>query len=132
VTEWRDAAASGQLSGSRLVSPSTILQWLDSYGHLSGAVLGGGRWHDKWWAIPLLHLEGAYYPAHFEDVICNHCKKRCGLSACPDTTSLWWPGCTSADVWALFTDLPVLQCPHCHGPLTHRQTFWFAPDTCDP
>ena len=124
--QWREAIASGQLSGSPLVSPEGISSWLDRYSHVSCAVLGASWHHGKWWSIPLLRLNDIHYPVHFEDVICNHCKKRCGLSAFPDTTSLWWPGSTLADAWALFKDLPILHCPHCQSTLSHRQTIWFA------
>ncbi len=126
--EWCEASASGRLYGAPLVRPEGISPWLATYGHVSEAVLGAWLRHDKWWAIPLLHIETAYYPVHFEDVICNHCKQRGGLSASPDTTSLWWPGGAYADAWALFKDLSVLRCPHCHNLLSHRQTIWFAPN----
>jgi len=126
LVQWREAIASGQLNGSPLVSPEVTSSWLDRYSPVSCAVLGAWQHHDKCWSIPLLRLKDTLYPVHFEDVICNHCKKRCGLSACPDTTSLWWPGSTVASAWALFKDLPVLHCPHCQSILRHRQTIWFA------
>jgi hypothetical protein len=129
--EWREAAASGYLTDAPLVSPDRILSWLDRYGHLPEAVLGARLEQGKWWSVPLLHLQSAYYPVHFENVICNHCKRRCGLSACPDTTSISWPGGAYAEIWSLFKDLPVLPCPHCHHLLSHRQTFWFAPNERD-
>jgi hypothetical protein len=125
--QWSAAIASGQLDGSPLASPRVTSSWLDGYSHVPDAVLGAQKRIEKWWAIPLLHIDGAYYPVHFEDVICNQCNKRGGLSACPDTISIWWLGRTAADAWALFEDFPILNCPHCQSPLTHRQTIWFAP-----
>lgn len=125
--QWNDAIASGQLDGSPLVSTKAASSWLESYGHVSDAVLGAQKLHEKWWSISLLHFRGAYYPVNFEDVICIRCEKRGGLSASPDTASLWWPGRTGADAWSLFANFSVLSCPHCQSPLSHRQTIWFAP-----
>jgi hypothetical protein len=126
--QWNEAIGSGELDGSPLVSARVASSWLANHGHITEAVLGAQRIRDKWWGIPLLHIVDVYLPVHFENVICRLCNKRGGLSACPEITGLWWPGRKGKDVWSLFDGFPVLNCPHCKSPLTHRHTIWFAPN----
>lgn len=126
LEQWRVAVSSGQLKGTPLASPAVAGSWLDNLGHVRGAVLGAWCPRDRWHAIPLLHLRDNFYPVHFENVICEHCGERCGLSACPDTTLLRRRGAIVAETWELFKQLPVLSCPHCGKKLNRRQTIWFA------
>ena len=126
IEQWRAAIVASQLSDQPLASPGVVSSWLDSYSQVPSAVLGARSSQGKWWAVPLLRLGSTHYPVHFEDVICTHCKERCGLSACPDVISLSSPSHSTIDAWALFRELPVLQCPHCQTLLSHRQTIWLA------
>jgi hypothetical protein len=76
--------------------------------------------------VPLLHLGGRIYRVHFEDVSCEHCSRRCGMSATPDTGAYAGTGLTLQQRVAEFSDLPLQACPHCGGLLRRRQTIWLT------
>lgn len=122
--EWVALLAVGVLDCLPLMGREVAKGWLKCYSHIEEAALGlkvsGGGWS----MAPLLKLRGRYYHVHFEDVICEHCDQRCGLSATPDTVQ--YIGMSTAEAWAEFDPFPVLSCPHCSGLLRRRQTFWFA------
>ena len=126
--QWDEAICSEELDGSPLVSARGASSWLAGHRKIAEAVLGAQRIRGKWWGISLLHIVDVYLPVHFENVICRHCNMDGGLSACPEISGLWWPGRTAKDVWSLFDSFPVLHCPHCKSPLSHRHTIWFAPN----
>jgi hypothetical protein len=122
--EWAALLTVGLLDDLPLVSEAVARRWLASFGHLKEAGLGLYIQTGKWWAAPLLKLRGRYYHVHFEDVICEHCGRRCGLSATPQPASYF--NMSFSDAWKEFSPYPVLPCPHCGELLRRRQTFWFA------
>jgi hypothetical protein len=67
----------------------------------------------SWMPVPLLRLGGRTLRVHFEDMICEHCNRRCGPSAALDTTAYAGTEDTLAEVWAEFDGLPAQPCPHC-------------------
>ncbi len=60
------------------------------------------------------------YGAQFEDVICQHCGRRCGPSALIDNVAY---GGTNGIQPA---EPPVRACLHCGTVLRRRQTIWLA------
>ena len=123
-TMWRQLLAFGQLGEMSLSLLDWIKRWLGEYGKFPVAALAlHRRPHDtKWSPIPLLQLNGEYFRVHYEDVICEHCHRRCGASATPDSTL--YLSSASAVICAKLALLPVKACPHCSGKLLLRQTLW--------
>ena len=75
--------------------------------------------------LRLLNIGGILYRVHFEDVICEHCKKRSGMSATPDFVA--YAGAKKKDeAWQAILKLPVMSCKNCGGKLNRRHTLWFA------
>jgi hypothetical protein len=103
-----------------------IATWLRDFGRFEVARLALTLWRHGWRLVPLLHLSHEWYRVHFEDVICEHCGRRCGPSATPDTTQYAGTGLTTAQAWAMFDRLRVQACPNCSGLLRRRQTVWLA------
>ena len=75
--------------------------------------------------LRLLNIDGVLYRVHFEDVICEHCTKRSGMSATADFVS--YAGAKRADdARQEMLKLPVMSCKNCGGKLNMRKTLWFA------
>jgi len=75
--------------------------------------------------LRLLEIDGTLYRVHFEDVICEHCNKRSGMSATADLVS--YAGAKRADeARNEMAKLPVMDCKICGGKLNMRHTLWFA------
>jgi hypothetical protein len=124
---WRDILRASTLDGLPAPLPEWVSDWLDNYARFDVAALGLVRMGATgWMPVPLLRLGGRTLRVHFEDVICEHCGRRCGPSATPDTTAYAGTGYTLAEAWAEFDGLPVQSCPHCGGVLRRRQTLWLA------
>ncbi|HEV3167779.1 MAG TPA: hypothetical protein VGZ22_27495 [Isosphaeraceae bacterium] len=130
---WRDVLRAGTLDGQPAPLPEWVAGWLDCYAKFDVAALGVVRVGARgWMLVQLFRLGGRTFRVHFEDVICEHCGRRCGLSATPDTTAYAGTGHTVAEVWAEFDGLPVEPCPHCGGMLRRRHTIWLAPRPAKP
>jgi hypothetical protein len=130
--EWYRLAAVGRFRG-RTIPPGGRLPELARRlaGH-ADAVLGLTAWADRWLAVPLVRLGSEFWRVQFEDVLCEHCSRRAGLSATPDRSL--YAG-TSVDPRTLEESLrrmPVRHCPHCGAPLRRRQTLWLAGDAGAP
>ena len=123
---WRELVLNSDLDKMPVRQPEWIAHWLDEYAPYDVAHLGLFRWKDGWLPVPLLHLSGRYFRVHFENVICEHCGRRCGPSATPDTAAYAGTGLTTAQVLQEFDVLPLQHCPHCGGVLRRRQTVWLA------
>jgi hypothetical protein len=124
---WRDLIREGHLNDMPLwTSKDWIAMWLDEYATFEVAYLGLVQWNNKWLPIPFLFIENQYFRVHFENVICEHCKQRCGASATPDTVSYACTGLTLPEIWAEFDVLPIQHCPHCGELLRRRQIIWLA------
>jgi hypothetical protein len=75
--------------------------------------------------LRLLHIDRVLYRVHFEDVICEHCNKRSGLSATPDFGA--YVGAKREDeAREAMLKLPIMNCKNCGGKLSSRHTLWFA------
>jgi len=125
-TAWAEILKDGSLERIPLALPEWVAGWLREYARFDAAHLGLVQWRNRWSPLPLLCLDSYYYRVHFENVICEHCGKRCGPSATPDSVSYAGTGLTTAEVWAQFKNLPVRSCPHCSGMLRRRQTVWLV------
>jgi len=128
---WKAILDDGHLGGIRMTSPDNARAFVEKYFRYEAIRLGLVLLRGRWWSFPLLCVEGHLYRVHFEDVICEHCHQRCGLSATPDTVCYAGTGLSVAEVYAEFERLGVKQCPHCSGLLRRRQTAWFAPPVVD-
>jgi hypothetical protein len=122
---WREIARDGGLGGQPVLG-GWVSAWLDRYSGYAAASLGLVPFRSGWMVLPLLRVDGRYYRVHFEDVICEHCGRRCGPSATPDTTAYALAGYSSERASAEFDRLPVCSCPHCGGILRRRQTVWLG------
>jgi hypothetical protein len=131
-TQWQEICAVGVLEGTQIPVRELIQNWLRSLAEFQAAQLGATKIRERWFLVPLLVLKGRYYRVHFEDVICEHCNKRCGMSATPETVSYACTGLTQAQIWAEFDTLPIKACPNCGGLLRRRRTIWLAVDEADP
>ncbi len=79
----------------------------------------------RYFYLRLLNIDGTLYRVHFENVICEHCNNRSGMSATPDSVS--YAGAKRAgDARQAMSQLPVMSCKMCGGKLNRRQTLWFA------
>ena len=123
---WHRILEVGSLDGLPVSLPDHVAGWLAEYAKFEVAHLGLIPWKEKWLPLSLLRLADRYYRVHYEDVICQHCDRRCGPSATPDTVSYAFGGISTAQAWEEFKGLPVQSCPHCHGLLSKRQTVWLA------
>ena len=130
--QWQEICAVGSLEGTPVPVRELIQNWLRSWAELQAAQLGATKIREQWMLVPLLVLKGRYYRVHFEDVICEHCDRRCGPSATPESVSYAGTGLTQAQIWAEFATLPIKACPHCGGLLRRRQTIWLAADEANP
>ena len=125
--EWTALSEGSTLDGVEIFAPESItgwFRWLETYGSPSEASLGLFAHRGKWIRTSLLRLEERYLQVHFEDVVCEHCGRNCGLSATPRPENYFDMSYT--DAWKEFDIYPVLPCPHCGGMLRRRQTFWLA------
>jgi hypothetical protein len=123
---WRDIIREGYLDNMPLWTSSDLGMWLDEYASFEVAYLGLVQWCNEWMPLTFVYLENRYFRVHFENVICEHCKQRCGSSATPDTVSYACTGLTHSEIWAEFDILPIQHCPHCGELLRRRQTIWLA------
>ncbi len=114
----REIAAFGTFLGQTVLASDCIVGWLKEFGSFEVASLALHRTYGRWMITPLLFLNGEYLRVHYEDVICEHCQKRCGASATPDFLFV------AQDVRAKVMALPVETCPHCNGELHRRHTLW--------
>ena len=129
VAAWHDILRDGVLDGYPVPSPRLVAGWLAEYGPFPAAALSVRKLKhgpEQWWLLPLLDMGGSLLRVHFEDVICEHCDRRCGPSATPDAVQYAGTGLSHGAVWAEFKPFPVQHCPHCGGVLTRRQTLWLA------
>jgi hypothetical protein len=77
--------------------------------------------------LRLLELEGLLHRVQFENVICEHCDKRSGMSATPSYSS--YSGARKQkEAWDFVMSLSVKSCIHCGGLLHRRHTLWLSPD----
>ncbi|WP_426170774.1 hypothetical protein [Pseudoduganella sp. R-34] len=125
---WSEIIRDAALGDIALPIPDWIKRWLDEYGQFHVAHLGlvHKPHHIGWLVVPMLRLDGRYYRVHYEDVICEHCDRRCGASATPDSVSYAGTSVDPQKVWDEFNELPLQSCPYCHGMLRRRQTVWLA------
>ena len=121
-TQWQEICAVGPLEGTPVPVRELIQNWLRSWAEFQAAQLGATKIREQWMLVPLLVLKGRYYRVHFEDVICEHCDRRCGPSATPESVSYACTGLTPAQIRAEFETLPIKACPHCGGLLRRRHT----------
>jgi hypothetical protein len=132
IEAWRQILREGQLDGMPVPIPEMLSGWLDAYAQFEVASLGLVRWPGRWQPLPLLRLGGRCYRVHFENVICEHCDRQCGPSACPDSAQYAGTGYSPQQVSAEYSELPVQHCPHCQGLLRRRQTLWLASQSSIP
>ena len=126
---WRDIMRDGGLGGSPVPMPEWVARWLDDYSRFAVAALGVRRLKPsprQWHLLPLLKLGGRLLRVHYEDVVCEHCGRRCGPSATPDVVQYAGTSLSTAQAWSEFVPFPVQHCPHCGGVLRRRQTVWLA------
>ncbi|MCE9635256.1 MAG: hypothetical protein K8T90_06060 [Planctomycetes bacterium] len=124
---WREILRSGDLDGAPIRRPEWVERWLEEYGELEPASLGIVRWPDGWVPIQLLTVGPRAIRVHFENVICEHCDRRCGPSATfADPADFVGTGCTDEQRMAEYREFPPRTCPHRHGVLRRRQTMWLA------
>src|ERR1035437_5392689 len=84
---WLDILRQGHLDSRPCPMPDWVKHWLDDYSSHPVAALGlvkKKKMPDAWCILPLLRISGHYFRVHFENVICEHCRQRCGPSATPD------------------------------------------------
>lgn len=124
---WREILRSGELDDSPIRQPDWVTRWLDTYGELDAASLGVVRSPDGWMPLQLLTVGSRTIRVHFENVICEHCDRRCGPSATfSDPSDFVGTGYTHEQRMAEYAALPPRSCPHCGGVLRRRQTMWLA------
>jgi hypothetical protein len=123
---WRDIINDGNLDNIVLLTHQReiITGWLDEYSSVSTAYLGLFPARNRWWLFPLIYINQKYFRVHFENVICEHCNKPCGVSATPDFSAYAGSGLNHSEVLAEFAVFPRLHCPHCGGVLWRRSTIW--------
>jgi hypothetical protein len=120
---WQQALTGTELDGMPLPIPGWIAGWLKEYGDFEAARLAIHHTNsNRWMLVPLVKLNETYYRVHFENVICEHCERRCGPSATPDYAQ--YPSVVAKAKWEEIMKLPVEKCPHCGGTLNRRHTLW--------
>lgn len=122
LKSWQTIIERGTFLGMQVISTDWISGWLQEFGHFDVASLALHRAYGRWMITPLLFLNGEYFRVHYENVICEHCQRRCGASATPDFGQ--YPSSVAQDMWARIMALPVENCPHCNGELHRRHTLW--------
>jgi len=123
--EWSDILKAKKISGCELskVCCDFAEEDLVCFKNSPEVILGLVDQPGRYYYLRLLEIEGVLHRVHFEDVICEHCNKRSGMSASPDIVS--YAGATKKNeaksaVWAV----PVMSCIHCNGKLNRRHTIW--------
>ena len=126
--EWRDILAEGVILGQPVPLPELAAGALEELGRHPEAIFGLVRRRPEGplTLLPLLVMDGEYFRVHFEDIICEHCGRRGGMSAKPESVEYAGTGISGAAVWAKFARLGLRACPHCGEVLRRRQTVWLA------
>ena len=124
--EWYELLSSGEYNGYPL--SSTTIDFarrdLEDYDSSPDVVLGLVDQPGRYLYLRMLEIDGVLHRVHFEDVICEHCNKRSGMSAKPDLVCyVGAPKSKEAEEAAW--KLPIMKCKHCNGDLRFRNTIWF-------
>lgn len=120
---WSRILPEGEFEGLALPLPSRVRPWLTEYAAFEVTRLAIHRsFGPRWNLVPLLRLNGDYLRVHYENVICEHCERRCGPSATPDF--VLYPSAVAQARWSYIMSLRTERCPHCRGELRRTHTLW--------
>lgn len=99
--------------------------WLEEHSKYRGVTIGVIGISGRCTPIALVKINGEYHRVHIEDVICEHCGLRNGVSGTPGVFDLYL-GCPNPqEAMSISMTLPVKKCVHCGGNLQRRHTIWF-------
>lgn len=124
--EWSKILTAGELNGFPL--SSTTIEFatrdLEEFECSPDVVLGLVDQPGRNLYLRMLEIDDVLHRVHFEDVICEHCNKRSGVSAMPDR--VMYAGASRAkEAEEAAWNLQVKKCKHCDADLKHRHTIWF-------
>ena len=115
----------GIFDGNKLWHIEYLHEAISEYLNYSGvelALIGsGGRYS----LICFVNVDGKKYRVHIENVICEHCGERSGVSGTPGVWDLYFQCSNPKKTWKDAMSLPVKCCKHCNNPLQRRHTIWF-------
>lgn len=121
---------SGCFNGEKLRHPDIIKPTLQYYREIKGVEIAIIT--DKGQQLPIcfVTISGHRYRVHIEDVICEHCNQRSGVSGTPGVWELYLFCSDPHEVLKNAMSLPVKKCVHCSKPLNRRHTIWFEHEQC--
>ncbi|WP_231757857.1 hypothetical protein [Microbulbifer elongatus] len=111
--------------GFSLFHYDILAQALQEYREYTGVEIALMGARGRYQLICFVRVSGERYRVHIEDVICEHCDKRGGISGTPGVWDLYLfcedPHAVHSNAMAL----PVKKCIHCSGLLSRRHKIWF-------
>ncbi|WP_308364407.1 MULTISPECIES: hypothetical protein [unclassified Microbulbifer] len=115
----------GSFEGDKLFHLETLSRALHEYREYRGVEVALMGAKGRYQLICFITIAGEKHRVHIEDVICEHCDKRSGISGTPGVWDLYFFCTDPRDMWKRAMALPVKKCVHCSGSLSLRHTIWF-------
>ena len=123
-----DILETGYFDGDKLLHSDILNPVLQDYREIKGVDIAFMGAKGRYQLICFVTVSGEKYRVHIEDVICEHCDQRSGISGTPGVWDLYsscqYPHAVHDKAMAL----PVKKCVHCSNPLNRRHTIWFERD----
>ena len=123
--DWNTDEFSSLFRGWNNFDYGGLYSWLEEHSKYRGVTIGIIGHPGRCTPIALIKIDEEFHRVHIENVICEHCDKRSGVSGTPGVWSLYF-GCENPnDELARSMSLPTKACVHCGGALKRRHTIWF-------
>ena len=99
--------------------------WIDEHKQYKGVEIAFLGPKGRCSPICFVEVSGAKYRVHIENLICEFCDKRSGISGTPGVWDLYY-GCDDPDaIMEKAMSLPVKSCVQCGKKQRRRHTVWF-------
>jgi hypothetical protein len=119
-----DIVETGKFDGEKLLHSDLLNPSLLYYREIKGVDIAFLGAQGRYQLICFVTVSGKIYRVHIEDVICEHCDQRSGVSGTP-IGPLYLFCSEPHAVLRKAMELPVKKCVHCLGILNQRHTIWF-------
>lgn len=121
---------SGYFEEEKLPHPDILKHALQYYRELKGVEIAFIVNKGRHLLTCFVTISGDRYRVHIENVICEHCNQRSGVSGTPGAWDLYLFCSDPHAVHKKAMALPVKKCVHCSQPLNRRHTIWFEHEQC--
>ena len=118
----------GVFDGYKLMHAEILQQSLSEYKDYRGVELAFLGSKGRYSLICFVTINDKKFRVHLENVICEHCDKRNGVSGTPSMRDLYFQCTEPHKIWEEAMSLTVKSCKHCNNLLKRRHTIWFEDD----